>query len=340
MDFDIIFLDTTANKYYDRSTLEKHALGGTEASVIRIAEGLASLIVDEEGNRLKVAVIQSQVPYFKPTMGQFCFFLHSNEIENTSCKHFVQIRRNLNPTLYPAAKKYIWMHDIAKKDGSAEDESTWLKSLVDNNITLVGVSRWHKNNIKDITGYDKVKYIYNPVPDDIYVDAEVKLKYDPNILVWMSSPHKGLGKALDLFKRIRKENAKMQFVVFNPGYQNVDEYALAAMPGVSYYRPTACRPMWNVVQNALCVFYPSQWDETFGCIASEANALGTPLATYRRAGLKESVSSDVQFVDQDDEDGIVNKVLDWSKNGRPKVVGKDEFRFSSILLDWVKLLAK
>lgn len=333
MDFDIIFLDTTSAKYYDRQTLEKHALGGTEATVIRIAEGLGSLIVDEEGNRLKVAVIQSQVPYFPPTMGQFAFFLHSNDIEKTSCKHYIQIRRNLNPTLYPAARKYLWLHDVA-----GAEEATWHESLVNNNITLLGVSRWHRKNIIEMSKYDKVKYIYNPVPDDIYLPVEAQPKYDPNLIVWLSSPHKGLGKALELFKEVRKGNSKMQFVIFNPGYFQVDEYKLSTEPGVSYYRPTACRSMWNIVAKSLCVFYPVQWDETFGLVAAEANALGTPIATFRRAALKEVVSSENQFAD--DDNGIVEKVLDWSKNGRPVVQGKEEFRFSNVLLDWVGLLGE
>ncbi len=34
MDFDIIFMDTTATSYYDRMTLEKKGMGGTEASVV------------------------------------------------------------------------------------------------------------------------------------------------------------------------------------------------------------------------------------------------------------------------------------------------------------------
>ncbi len=288
-----------------------------------------------------MAVVQSQVPYFPPTMGQFAFFIHSNEVENTSCKHFIQIRRNYNPTLYPAAKKYIWMHDVAVADGSKQDESKWLKSLIDNNITLVGVSRWHRKNIQEITKYDNVKYIYNPVPDEIFIDPIAisnGIKYDPNLLVWLSSPHKGLGKALDIFKAIREKNPKMQLVVFNPGYHQVDEFKLASFPGVSYYKPTACRNMWAVVQKALCVFYPTEFDETMCLVAAEANALGTPIATYRRAALKETVSSEQQFAEN--ETDIVNMVLDWSANGRPVVIGKDEFRFSNVLLDWIKLLAR
>lgn len=329
MHFDIIFLDTTANKYYDRTTLEKEPLGGTEASVVRIAEGLGSL-------GLKVAVIQSKVNYFEPTMGQYCFFLHSDSTPNITCKHYIQIRRNSNPDVFQGAKKYIWLHDVA-----CSDENQWLPKLKEHNITLIGVSRWHKKNIQEfIPNYTNITYIYNPVQEDIYVDTQATIKYDPNILVWMSSPHKGLGKALELFKRIRKENPKMQFIIFNPGYMQIDTAKLAVEPGLSIYGPMNCHSMWNVVQKSLCVFYPAQWVETFGLIAAEANALGTPVATYSKGAIKEILNSDIQMVSDNDEDAIISKVLDWSKNGRPKVLGRDEFRLPDVVLEWVKLLAK
>lgn len=322
-DFDIIFLDTTANKYYDRQVLETQPLGGTEATVVRVAEGLAAF-------GLKVCVIQSQTEYFEPTMGQHCFFMHAKDIESTSCRHFVQIRRNWNPTLYPDAKKYLWLHDVATSDpGLAE-------SLKENNIKILAVSRWHRNQIRDVVDYEYSDYVYNPVPDEIFVSGDARPKYDANLLVWMSSPHKGLGKALELFKQVRERSPKMQMIVFNPGYFKLDP-ELALTPGLAIYGPMACKQMWVIVQKALCVFYPTQWDETFGLVAAEANALGTPIATFKRAALKEVVSSDQQFAENDDV--LVEKVLNWSKNGRPITVGKDEFRFSNVILDWVGLLA-
>ncbi|GAC1503325.1 MAG: hypothetical protein NVS1B10_08390 [Candidatus Saccharimonadales bacterium] len=327
MHFDIIFLDISANKYYDRQTLEKSSLGGTEATVIRVAEGLASL-------GLKVAVLQSKPDYFEPTMGQFCFFLHANDIPDLTCSHFVQLRGISNAKLFPDAKQYVWLHDLA-----VEGMKEWTPDLEKWNIRLIGVSRWHKKNIKNHTNnYEKTSYIYNPVPDALYDTP--RPAYDPNLLVWLSSPHKGLGKALELFKEIRKSKPSMQFLVFNPGYFTTDDVTLSSMPGVVVAGALPCGVVWQNVKRALCVFYPAQWEETFGCIASESNAMGVPMATYRKGALPEVVSSDCQMVEDGDEQSLIKRVLQWSDGYRPIVSGKNEFKFSTIIQDWVKLLAK
>lgn len=327
MHFDVIFFDAVASRYYDRMILEKNALGGTEATVIRIAEGLASL-------GLKVAVVEANpnINYFEPVMGQFCFFLHGDDIQKMTCKHYIQLRRNYFPQLFKGAKKYIWLHDVAS------DEKEWVPSLQEYNIKLICVSRWHKNNIYEETKYDNITYVYNPILDQIYFSPDQTAEVNKNILVWMSSPHKGLGHALQLFKEMRDENPQLQLIVFNPGYLQLDVSRLATQPGVNLYGGIPSINMWNIVRKALCAFYPVQYDETFGMVAAEANALGTPMATFPRAALKEVISSDNQFANSDAE--IKRKVLDWVKNGRPIVVGKDEFKFSNVIMDWVKLLAK
>lgn len=325
MHFDVIMLDTTSPKYFDRNSLEKEPLGGTEATVIRVAEALASL-------NLVVAVVQTRCPFFEPVMGQHCFFFHADSLTSgDTCDHYIQIRRNTNPQLFPKAKKYLWMHDLA-----VADKGFTTKDLVNDNIKVIAVSRWHRKNIQSfLPDYNEhIACIYNPVPDEIYGNRP---NYDKNLLVWTSSPHKGLGKALELFKLILKERPMMKLIVYNPGYLQVDHAKLAAESRVYYTGSESCRNVWDTVSKALCVFYPTQWDETFGMIASEANALGTPVASFKRGALKE-VLTDSQLVDRDDEDGVIKKVLDWNEFGKPSIQGKDEFRMSRVLQDWVKLL--
>lgn len=321
MHFDVLFLDVTAPYYYDRTTLDRTGMGGTEATVVRIAEGLAAL-------GLKVAVMQSRVAYFPPIMGQWAFFIHSDDLDQVTCRHYVQIRKNDNGHLFPDAKKYLWMHDVAKD-----------KIEIAPSMKVIAVSRWHKNNIKEVQGPDcDIAYIYNPVQDELFIGTEANPAYNKDVMAWTASPHKGLKKALELFKRIKEQAPKMQLIVFNPGYMQLDMVNLSTIPGVIVHGVVRPLELWSVVQKALCVFYPTDWSETFGLIAAEANALGTPVITSRLAALKEVVSSNNQFADSDDE--VVKRVLDWRENGRPRVYGKEEFKFTNVILEWVKLLAK
>lgn len=326
MHFDIVFLDISANKYYDRQILEKQSLGGTEATVVRVAEGLASY-------GLKVAVIQSKPEYFEPVMGQFCFFLHSNDIPDITCTNFIQLRAIGNENLFPKARQFLWLHDLAE-----HRIADWESTLKAYNTTVIGVSRWHRKNIQQHLKYDKIRYVYNPVSEGLYTANRGKVNKDH--IGWLASPHKGLGKALELFKPIYKHNPKMKLIVFNPGYMQIDEFALSQMPGVVVAGEMNCNTVWNNVKNMLCVFYPTQWDETFGLIAAESNALGTPIATYRKAALKEIVSSETQMVADNDEAGIIDKVISWSEGARPVVTGREEFRFDTVIADWVQLLGK
>jgi len=326
MIFDVVFLDITANKYYDRLTVEKEPLGGTEASIVRIAEGLGSL-------GLKVAVVQSRVPYFEPILGQYAFFMHADDIPKMVCRHFVQIRSISNSHLFPKAKKYVWLHDLAEPK-----IAEWKETLEKNKMFVVCVSKWHRDSVKQyLPYYSDIGYIYNPCPEHLYTDVDKREPYDTNLMVWSSSPHKGLGKALELFKEIKKQRPKMTLLIFNPGYFKLD---IITQPGTACYGPTNAATVWSQVKKALCVFYPTQWDETFGCVASEANALGTPIATYERAALAEVVSSTDQMVKQDDEKAFIDMVLKWSDGGRPTVYGVDNYSQTNVVLEWVKLLAK
>lgn len=328
MHFDIVFLDVTSPNFYDSDVLNKKALGGTEATVIRVADALSAL-------GLRVCVLQSRIPYFEPIMGNGTFYMHSDDASGMTTRHYVQVRYNNHPDIFKGSKKYLWLHDCINENNKPD-----LKSIQDENMTVIGVSRWHKKNIQQfLPGYENINYIYNPVPDEVYINAPFIPKYDHHAMVWISSPHKGLGPALKTFDKIRAKNDRMQLWIFNPGYHQLDNEKLFLRPGICVYGPTACRAMWPIIQKAMCVFYPSDWPETFGMFASEANAIGTPVLSYGQGALKE-ITSENQVVELNQEEEFINKILNWSENGRPTVYGKDEFKLSEVIVDWVKLLAK
>lgn len=326
-DFDILFLDVTSPRSYDAHTLERQPLGGTEATVIRVAEGLA-------GFGLRVAVVQSAGPRFDPTISKHAFYFHAEDLPQLTCKHFVQLRGVGNSHLYPKAKKYVWLHDTA-----TDKMLDWNDTIHDKNITVIGVSQFHRKEIKKYVTTSNVEYIYNPVQDEIYKDPDLELTYDHTRFVWASSPHKGLKKALETFKRVRTALPDSQLVIANPGYLNLDKVELSSIPGVSVIGAMPCKSLWALLQQSLCLFYPSDFDETFGLVLAEANALGVPMLGYNRGVLKEVVSSQDQLVEDGNEDAIVERAVEWT-NSRPKIEGNQEFRLSSVIFRWVQLLGK
>jgi glycosyltransferase involved in cell wall biosynthesis len=324
---DAIFLDVTSKRYYDNHALEKEPMGGTEASVVRVAEGLA-------GFGLKVAVVQGQIPYFEPMTSKFAFYFHTDDLPKLRCKHFIQLRGIKNSHLFPNAKKYVWLHDAPDERIKAWDDVLWKAKT-----TIVCVSRWMKKEVQKYTTTHRVEYIYNPVPDEIYKPSDIELKYNSNNLIWAASPHKGLGKAIEVFNKAKSKLPKLQLIIANPGYLQLDTVALQNHPGVSMYGAVPCRSLWAALQNSLCVFYPSDYAETFCCILAEANALGVPMLGYNHGALKEVVSSDDQLVELNNEDALIDRLADWTAGNRPKIEGRREFELSRVVLKWIQLLA-
>lgn len=326
--FDIVFIDCSAGRPFTVKDLENKPMGGVESSTIRVAEGLGQL-------GLKVAVIKasdtnigSVQPFFEPIYGQYCFYMHEDYIPKIETKFAVHLR---GPRYLPAfkdAKHFVWLHDLAN-----DMIQSWLPHLKQYDVTLVGVSRWHKKNIKNHIDYDKITYAYNPVADHLYAHKREHEKINKNLMVWASSPHKGLDQALGTFKKIKSRLPLMQLLIYNPGY--VDQEPIIN-PGTLFYGPTGSRHVWHNLKKALCLFYPTDFLETFGLVVAEANALGVPVAGYPVAAVKEIISSDQQL--SIDEDDLIERVCSWHANPI-SVPNRDEFKIQNVVTQWLRIFA-
>jgi glycosyltransferase involved in cell wall biosynthesis len=326
--FDIVFIDCGATKPYNVKDLENRPMGGVESSVIRVAEGLGAL-------GLKVAVIKASdtnigviQPFFEPIYGQNVFYMHEDYIPRIETKFAVHLR---GPRYLPAfkdAKHFVWLHDLAN-----DMIKDWLPHLKQYDATLVGVSRWHKRDIKNHIDYDKITYAYNPVADHLYTNVRDVTKVNKNLMVWASSPHKGLDNALGTFKKIKARLPLMQLLIYHPGYMDQEPII---NPGTLFYGPTGSRHVWHNLKKALCLFYPSDFKETFGLVVAEANALGVPVAGYPVAAIKEIISNDQQL--SIDEDDLIERICQWHEHPIT-VPGRDEFKISNVVATWLRIFA-
>lgn len=329
--FDLIIADLTTPKPYEKQSLEVHGLGGTEASVIRIAEGLGAL-----GARVGVVEHNLNVPL----MGENAFYLPASMIDEIDTHNFVSLRGTHFLDRWPAARKYSWHEDLP-----GEVFKTMREAFVKYKTTVIAASQWHKGvleneiHIADAGDNPPVTHIYNPVEDSLFVPKNVDVKYDRNKLCWVASPHKGFSEALKMFNKLIEVSGNQDFrlYIFNPGYMhNSDIYQNRFIVDVG---PVPCKELWQQVSESLCLFYPTEFEETFGNIAAESNAVHTPVLTCKKAALAETVSSEKQFVPYD-TDAVIERVMQWHSGDRPKVWGQDRFRLSNVLMDWVKLLSR
>ncbi len=310
------------NKPYSHESLENDSLGGTESTIIRVAEGL-----QYKGRNIIVVQHQLFTPVTSPSGVVYAPW---SWLDVVKPKNVIHVRTQNYVSQFANCNNIIWMHDVVNKTVRADipmnDISGWTTEPL-----YVSVSDWHKQNLLSVLPGARVKRIYSPV-DESFVNYPRPKSYDKNQLVWMSSPHKGLEKAIELFQELLIGNPEFKLVVFNPGYY---EPPKIKYPRVAYLSKASRATMKSVISQSLCVFFPTQYEETFGMFAAEANALGTPVACYPVAALTESSAG--PFAKTSDE--LLDTVVSWHHEGRSTPAVQPRFLFENIYQDWVSILS-
>lgn len=327
----VLFIDFVCNKAYDPLVLKGQPLGGTEATVTRIAERLAATMpvhVLQHNRKIKESYEASYLPV--------------DDIMTLSPKAVVVLRDSkIVPfvrTQWPKARVYLWCHDLP-----SQDLIQHIPMLQECECTLITVSNYLKNSILNIVrsslnleGKLNIEVIANPIDDD--VAPREQLNYNKDKLVFLSSPHKGLEHTLKLFACLKYRHPKLELYVANPGYlKSKDESQL----GVHYLGALSHERALEHVKDSFCVFYPNyQHPETFGLVFAEANAVGTPVLSHPCGAADEVLyNAELQLTDC----RLINKVVDrfeaWYTYGRPEVKAIEEFRTKEVIKKWIKLLS-
>jgi glycosyltransferase involved in cell wall biosynthesis len=106
------------------------------------------------------------------------------------------------------------------------------------------------------------------------------------------SPEKGAAEAIDIATA-----ARVPIDLYGDPYDR--EYTREQIeprcdrPGVTIHPAVRRTSLWEAMARAAVVLCPSQWDEPFGMVAAEAQACGTPVVAFRRAGLSEVIMDGV-----------------------------------------------
>lgn len=331
----IIFIDPVCPKPYDPQVLATEPLGGTEGTVIRVAEGLA--------NRPGVEFVRIAQHNREDPFQGFAYYGPFRETGHTSPTHVIVLRAPL--ALYqarkqfPNAKLYLWCHDMFSPQGWDKG----FQALVDTQAVPIVVSEWHKSNMYEIMkainfgGYIPCRKIYNPIADNLEPD---ETPVDNNKLVFFSSPHKGLEHTLKIFERFRDfdELRDMKLYVANPGYY--------ASTDTSYYRNViqlgelSHGDVINHVRSSLAAFHlNSVFPETMGLVHAEANAVGIPFLSSRLGATPEVADHPSELIDVKDPKAVIDRIISWKTRGRPKVLGNSRFRLKNVIREWISLLS-
>ena len=331
----ILFVDPVAIRQYDERDLEGGALGGTEATVIRIAEGLAMdhLVVVAQSNREWCRTAPTGVTYtpYRHKSG----FLDQSEVDVVvvvrAHKVLPRIRRR-----FPSAATYLWMHC-----NPGRRLRSLARTCVDTDTTVIAVSDYHLDvMVRFFTRHDplaasqlKAMRIYNPLAPGLAPDGTA---WDRNKLLFLSSPHKGLDQVLDVFTMLKRRSPAMRLCVANPGYLN---WRVPRTDGVITLGKLRHEQVVGHLRDSLCLFYPQPtFAETFGLVFAEANAVGTPVLAHPHGAAPEVLNDQAQLCDCRNMAEVCGRVLQWRDGMRPVPQSMERFALPRVLAEWERLL--
>lgn len=323
----ILFVDVDCPQPFTGESLDRMPLGGTEATLFRVAVGLAKSGFHEvfiaQHNR-EAEETTGAVSYIPFRFGEETGIKPDAVVVLRSFKILESLA-----AAYPDARLFLWMHCFPG--------SRWNKAapaLEKHSVTVVCVSKFLKDRMREVVGGKvRVTTIYNPVSAHA-----LHRPHDLNKLVFFSSPHKGLPEVLERFSEIRKEFPLMKLHLADPGYW---AGPVPEIPeGVICHGSLPSAELHAHVASALCVFYPQRsFAETFGLVFTEANALGTPVLAHPLGAAQEILEAGGagQVIDCTPEN-VVRTIRAWRNGARPMVRAHSDFRLENILPAWSALL--
>lgn len=326
----ILFYDPSSPKGYDHHSLQNDSLGGTEGTVIRIAEKLGENHTVVVAERTRTTASTSRNVQYLP----FAPFLLGMEWQA------VIVLRNLDTVMHvrdmlPNTPVWLWAHDLVDRRFLP-----YVYKLKKKNIGIIAVSNSHKQQFEDLKLIDPlipelpvIEVIYNPVEDNLKPDDTPVNKCK---LLFPSSSYKGLDNTIRVFKILRETHPDFELVITNPSYH---ETKVAPNDGILYLGSQTHARNIQEMRTSLAVFQVNhEVPETFGLVFTEANAVGTPCLAHPFGSAKEVLTNPDQIVNTYDRAAVIQKILDWRFKERPKVDIPDKFRLSQVIKEWEKLL--
>ena len=323
----VLFIDPVTRRPYRLGNPDQTPPGGTEATVLRVSQGLA-----EKGYEIWISQQERTVVERDQYGIIYIPFTFRESLRCPPPDAVVCLRSHkIMPWLRRTFKKqplYLWLHCFP---------GTRRRCLGDmalrHNFTVITVSRSHACFVEKRCG-TRPLVLYNPLRpglESLWTDVK-----DPDTLIFFSSPHKGLGQVLESFQKLRAEFPKLTLKVANPGYI-VEELRLE--DGVIDLGALPHERVLREVASSFCVFYPqTTFAETFGLVFAEANAVGTPVLTHDLGSASEILSSADQLVDCNNPTSIIERFTQWREFGSPRPRMDPRFKLANVLCGWEELL--
>lgn len=313
---DIVFSTPPFNAYeFDEELYKTKPMGGSETALIQMAKFLKEKTGREVlvyNQRDKDLVATSGVKYLSNTK--------INEyLSKKKPRVHIAWRHNIKLT---NAKTYLWCHDLMTQGCES----------VQNFDKMLCLSDFHKNYVQSMQGIPDDKLILSRngiTPEKFSFKRKEK---NPNKFVFMSSPDRGLGRAMKIMDKYKEINPNAELHVYY-GIEGLKKYNRVALhdklqkmmsdrPYVKYHGFTEQNKMYQEVSDAAIWLNPVTFIESFCITALEMLALGIypvtrPLGAIKNTLADAVVNGQATFIDNKDD------VLDQDGVEIPEGVIKD-----------------
>jgi glycosyltransferase involved in cell wall biosynthesis len=350
----VLFYDPVCAEPYDTRTLQERAMGGSEATLARVADALGAWVIQH--NRTE-------------DFGRYCRPQRLPGIGSVIVSRDPRVLPLLRAQ-YPEARVYLWLHDrIEPRSKRARTLAVVTALLGEMAVTAVCVSDSQRAGVEatlrglGLAGRVRALTIYNPVDDALVPDGT---PVDERKLVFFSSPNKGLDFTLDAFSALRRRMPDLRLIVGNPGYK---AQRAAPRAGVELLGAQPQARVHAEVRGALCTFSPNfVIPETFGLVFAESHALGTPVLTHDCGAALEVVGDPQQVLPVSAGcrlyeaatgwlpsgwrraparlaaaaglfDAYCQRIRAWRAGARPHAAPDPRFRLSAVSAQWRSLLS-
>jgi glycosyltransferase involved in cell wall biosynthesis len=350
----VLFWDPSCVRPYDSRSLLREATGGTEASVVRVADELGAQVIQH--NR-----VEAQGRYRPP--GRIPGIIDVVLVRDA--RALPRVRE-----IYPDARFHLWVHDQIRPGSTRGRRLAGMAAMLrDMSVRIVCVSDAQRRGVEatlvrmDVADRVQARTIYNPVDDALIPDGS---PVDANKLVFFSSPNKGLKFTIDAFRAMRRKMPELRLVIGNPGYK---DDAASGIEGVTWLGPQPQARIHAEVRSSLCTFCPNfVIPETFGLVFAESLALGTPVLTHDCGAASEVIGDPRQvlpvtrwqrayehaFGGMSSHfrsgparvaaqlglfDAHVERIRAWRSGARPHVGPDPRFRVATVAGQWRNLLS-
>jgi glycosyltransferase involved in cell wall biosynthesis len=324
----LAIVDPCSARGYTPDALQAGGLGGTEATVLRVATFLSTDMTIVHYQRGRLIAEQTSAGIMRPLAEAFAPVPEATIVVINAWKVACKLRK-----VHPAARIILWLHIHPGRHNHP-----MAGALAAAGVKIICVSASHAASLRRFLSNGPplaIDHIYNPIAPGLMPDGT---PHDPDRLLFASSPHKGLTQVFDRFRTARAAIPSLTLSVADPGYLAWDTGPVPE--GVNFLGPLPHAKLIAEMRRAHCLFYPkTTFAETFGLVMAEAQAVGLPVLAHDTIGANaEVVTDDDQLLDARKDDQIIARLKAW-RNVRPAVRGNPAFALTAVGECWRELLA-